>query len=272
MARASVPDRPTIDGETKLMGVLGEGIAYTRSPALHNRAAALLGINVAYLPLPLPEANVASFLDAAWAMGAVGFNVTTPHKQLVAKLVPADGLSSVNTLYRGAEGWLSASTDGAGFARGLARLGRDVGSFRRVVILGDGGAARAIQEYIRSSVVPVPEIVVLSRTSKAEPLTLTNLAAKVGGAGAETLVVQATSAPQRGDDLAALVPALDGFGGVLVDLVYGKPSALYFSAIARDLVAQDGEAMLIEQARLSQELWWGRSAGYDELARALRGK
>lgn len=272
MVRASASDRLVIGGETKLMGVLGENIAYTRSPAMHNRAAAALGIDIAYLPLAMPAAKVASFLDAAWSMGAVGFNVTTPHKGLVASLVPTSGLTSVNTLYRGDSGWLAASTDGEGFARGLGRLGRELSSFSRLVILGAGGAAGAIQEYVASNVGAAPEIVVLSRSSAKTPLTVTALTEQLRDRGADTLLIQATSAPQRGDDLAALVPALERFKGVVADLVYGKPSALYFAAIARNLTAQDGEAMLIEQARLSQMLWWGKSASYEEMALALRGK
>src|SRR5262245_24031324 len=94
-----------IDGETRRMGVLGEHIAYTLSPRLHNFSANLLGLNVAYLALPLPPEAVSDFLRSAWSLGAVGFNVTTPHKALVAALFPAAGLTSGNTLYRGKTGW-----------------------------------------------------------------------------------------------------------------------------------------------------------------------
>src|SRR5690606_39173443 len=83
------------DGTTRLMGLLGERIDYTGSPAIHNHAAAALGINACYLPLSLPGGQVAPFLAAAWHLGALGFNVTTPHKELVARLVPGSGLASV---------------------------------------------------------------------------------------------------------------------------------------------------------------------------------
>ena len=278
-----------IDGETRLMGVLGEHIAYTLSPRLHNFAANLLGINVAYLALPLPAAGVAPFLAAAWSLGAVGFNVTTPHKALVASLVPEAGLTSANTLYRGAKGWQAASTDGPGWERGLARLGRELGSFAEVVVLGSGGAAVAVLAHLgRVRAASLPAVHVLRRTPArdadvraalppATPLTFgemtaEGLAAALRGKDERTLLVQATSAPQKGDDLRELVPALTDFSGVVSDLVYAKPSALYFAAVAKDLTAQDGEAMLIEQARLSQELWWGRSAPYADMALALRGK
>ncbi len=270
------------------MGVLGEHIPYTQSPRLHNAAAAQLGFNVAYLPLPMPAAQVAPFLDVAWHLGAVGFSVTTPHKALVASLLPGGGQRSVNTLYRGKTWWEGASTDGEGFARGLARIERTLADFDEVVMLGSGGASMALLAHLAAARPDLPGLKILRRTAAHDgelrsvlapgtkvsfaDLTLPALAKALKGRGPSTLLIQGTSAPQRGDDLGGLVPALDGFGGAVVDLVYGKPSALYFSALARDLVAQDGEAMLIEQARLAQKLWWGKAASYADMALALRGK
>lgn len=257
-----------IDGSTRIMGLIGESIAYTMSPAMHNRAAAKLGINAVYLPLSLPEAKLAGFLDVMWGLGALGFNVTQPHKGAVAKLVPGSGLTSVNTLFRGDQGWSAASTDGEGFARGLARTGRELASFEEIVLLGSGGAAQAILEHLATQ----PQQPKLTTLRRADLQSATALTAALAGKGEETLLIQATSAPLKGDDLSSLAPALKEFRGVVVDLVYGKPSALYFTAVAKDLVAQDGEPMLIEQARLAQKLWWGKAAAYDEMAAALRGK
>ncbi len=255
-----------VDGDTKLMGLLGERISYTLSPAMHNRAAQKLGINAVYLPLSMPAARVAGFLETAWDLGALGFNVTQPHKGLVAALLPESGLDSVNTVYRGEDGWKAASTDGEGWALGLTRTGFAAGSFKKVVILGGGGAVRAIVRVLP----PGAELVVLKRSEGT--LTPERLGAELAGRGDETLLIQATSAPHQGDDLGAFTPALKEFKGVVSDIVYGKPSALYFTAIALDLVVQDGESMLIEQARLAQRLWWGKAAAYDDMAAALRNK
>lgn len=258
-----------IDGATKLLGLLGEGIAYTKSPALHNRAAKLLGMNCVYVALPMPAASVKPFLEVAWTMDAVGFSVTTPHKGVVARLFPACGLESVNTIYRGAGGWHAASTDGEGFAKGVARLGKALADYERIVLLGSGGAAAAVRAHVER-MPGARTLIELSRSSGN--LDLATLTASLAGHAEETLLVQATSAPQKGDDLSSLSPALADFTGHVSDLVYGKPSALYFAAIAKDLTAQDGEAMLIEQARLAQRLWWGKAASYDDMALALRGK
>jgi shikimate 5-dehydrogenase len=172
----------------------------------------------------------------------------------------------VNTLYRGAKGWQAASTDGDGWIRGLARIDCKIEQFKKIVVMGAGGAVASILRAIPQG----PDLVVLERSKGS--LTPQRLAAELKGRGDDTLLLQGTSAPHQGDDLAAFTPALDDFMGVVCDIVYGKPSALYFRAIALDLTAQDGEAMLIEQARLSQKLWWGKAAAYEDMAAALRGK
>ncbi len=277
-----------VDGETKLMGVIGHGIAYTQSPRLHNYAANQLGKNIAYLPIDLPADAVKPFLDAAWAMGAVGFSVTKPHKALVAGLLPKGKLASVNTLYRGPDWWEGASTDGDGFIAGLRRIQVDVDDLARIVVIGSGGATTSLLEALGRAAKHRPIVQVLRRSGQNDAalkgilpkgwtpefldLDVLTLSQALKGRASDTLLVQASSAPQNGDDLAAFVPALDGFGGALSDLVYGKPSALYGAALARDLVCQDGESMLIEQARLAQILWWGKALPYDEMAMALRGK
>jgi shikimate dehydrogenase len=282
------PRLRSIDGETRILGLLGEGIAYTQSPKLHNLAAQILRINAVYVPLPLPAAAVPAFLGVAWQLGAMGFNVTTPHKALVASLVPGCKLASVNTLYRGADGWQAASTDGEGFARGLGRLGKTLADFDELVVLGSGGATTAVLAHVCEVAPPGPEITVLRRSPDRDAalraalpkgtalsfaeLSLPALTAALAGKSERTLLVQATSAPHRGDDLSELTPALKGFKGVVADLVYGKPSALYHAANALDLLAQDGEAMLVEQARLAQQLWWGKAAAYEELVPALRAR
>jgi shikimate dehydrogenase len=281
-----------VDGSTRLMGLIGQDISYSLSPLLHNRAAIQLRENIVYLPLSLPKSQIRNFLEVAWHLGATGFNVTKPYKGYLANLVDCQGRRSLNTLYRGEEGWCGASTDGPGFARAIERLGRTLGSFERLVLLGNGGAAFAIMEHLlemhKDGEKCPRRITVLRRNNTADgsleafsqqgftiriqDLSPESLALELEGAASETLCVQATSAPLEGDSMSHYVGSLDRYQGVFIDLVYGQPSALYFRALALDLVAQDGESMLIEQARLSQQIWWGKCALYDEMALALRRK
>jgi len=275
-----------IDGETQIFGLIGSNLRYTKSPLLHNRAARILGVNAVYLPLEMEACRVLSFLESAFYMNFGGFNVTQPHKEIAASSLPDVNVKSINTISRSEKSWCATSTDGIGFVSGFKRIGREFSSFEDIVFLGAGGAVTAVLEHLISSTNQMPDISVLRRSdSKDEELkeivgnkisfsdlTVENLIQKLQGKGAETLLVQGTSAPLYGDDLTILVPALSGFKGVVCDMVYSSPSKLYFAALNLNLAALDGEAMLIEQARASQKIWWGKSASYEEMLMALRGK
>lgn len=254
------------------MGLLGHHISYTRSPAMHNGAAFALGINIVYLPIDIPAEHVCGFLDSAWQLGAVGFNVTTPHKTLVANLLGLPEFESINTLRRGANGWESISTDGEGFVRGLTRIGCDVEEFDGYVILGNGGAVSAILKKLGNKPVRI-----LRRNNSRDSLmkddrvsflefTPERLARALRDLGARSLLIQATNAPLYGISLSEFIPAIAKLQGAVCDLVYGNPSALVHQALLQGLPAQDGKAMLIEQARLSQHFWWGCSVSYEEMA------
>lgn len=278
-----------IDGTTKSIALVGQGISYSLSPCIHNLAIERLGRNLVYLPFDIHERSLNSFLEFYWDAGGLGFNVTTPHKGAVARLIPGHGLSSVNTIYRGDSGWEATSTDAEGFASGLERLGKSINSFSKIVVIGAGGAAVALIDYFARRAINAREIIVLARRPERftsttsdrsrsnvpypqvqlKTLSAIELENSLRGGDESTLLIQATNAPQKGDPLASLVPAIKDFRGTMVDLVYGQPSALYFEALNKGLPTQDGEPMLIEQARASQRLWFGQAIAYEEIAEAL---
>ncbi len=275
-----------VNGSTRLVGLIGQKIPYSLSPLIHNTAANYLQKNCVYVPCDVPGVAVRSLLSTFWDLGGLGFNVTTPHKNLVASLVPGHHLESVNTLYRGKNGWQAASTDGEGFARALDRLGTPLGGYSKIVFLGNGGVVMAIMSYIAHELEGHLETVILRRNATRDHIfrkmmpehysmqfldfTPMELKKELSGRSGDTLLVQATDAPLRGDDLRIYGPALDGFHGMVVDLVYGKTSYLLQKAREQGLLCQDGLPMLIEQARLSQQFWWQESAPYDVLAQVLQ--
>jgi shikimate dehydrogenase len=277
------------NGTTQLMGLIGKNISYTLSPVIHNTALNYFKINAVYLPISLNEVNIKDFVSVAWDLGALGFNVTKPHKESVARLFPDSGLRSVNTLYRGKDWWIPASTDGLGFVRGVERLGRSIGSFEHMVILGSGGATQAIISHIlermdHPSNSNKMRISIFCRSPEkfdqaflgsspfisTQVLNPKSVKKCLMGSTSDTLLVQATSGPHQGDMMDEYTTVLADFNGVFVDLIYDKPSKIYFAALAKDILAQDGEAMLIEQARLSQELWWGKSLSYEIIRESMR--
>ncbi len=145
-----------IKGTTKLLGVMGDPIGHSLSPVMHNRAIAELGVDYVYIPLPVKAADLETALRGLAAIGMEGFSVTIPHKQAIVPLLSevtelAQAVGAVNTVWWNGSGWSGTNTDVAGFLaplngsapQGLQRDAQDWSS-TKVVILGNGGAARAV--------------------------------------------------------------------------------------------------------------------------------
>ena len=147
-----------IAGSTRLVGLLGDPVAHSLSPAIHNHVYATLGLPLAYVPLPAPREHLHAAVIGMRACGFAGANVTIPHKQAV--LPYCDVLSSlsnltgtVNTLYFRNNLLHGTTTDWDGFRRALAFLGHDPAA-GGVVILGNGGAARTLAFGFASEKIP----------------------------------------------------------------------------------------------------------------------
>jgi len=132
------------------VGVLGNPVRHSLSPAMHNAALADLGLNWVYLALPAPPERLEQVLDGLEAVGCRGLNVTIPHKQavvsLVAELSPlARRLGAVNTLVpRAGGGWFGTNTDGEGFLAPLRSGAFGAWRGKRALVLGCGGSALAV--------------------------------------------------------------------------------------------------------------------------------
>ncbi|MBC7661694.1 MAG: hypothetical protein H7249_18510 [Chitinophagaceae bacterium] len=261
-----------ITGSTRIGGLIGRGISHSLSPLIHNTAARLLGLDVVYVPFDFAVPPSAEFFNQMLESNCYGFNITVPYKETVGRLFP-EGPQSCNTLASQNGQWKSASTDADGFFRGLSEIDTDVFDFNAVICLGYGGAAKALiaSLYLQRPDLP---LFVLCRGEhekaleslvfgKFEPPVLTALIQTHPNA----LVIQCTSAPLRGDNLEQFT--LAGLEGVFVDLVYGTPSAMLDQAKAMDLPCQDGIPMLIHQALVSQQLWWGQAASFSDMKAAI---
>jgi shikimate 5-dehydrogenase len=114
-----------ISGHTRLVGVIGWPVSHSRSPRMHNAAYAALGLDWAYVPLPVAPERVGDAVRGLGALGFAGANVTVPHKHAVIpfldELTPiARAIGAVNTIVIRPDGsLLGDSTDGAGFMADL---------------------------------------------------------------------------------------------------------------------------------------------------------
>lgn len=262
-------------------GVIGWPIAHSRSPLIHRHWLARHGLAGTYEKIAVPPEELAVFVARLRSGDYVGGNVTIPHKEAVSalcdRLTPAaERLGAVNTLWmEGGELW-GDSTDGAGFLGALdtEAEGWDVHK-RRAVVIGAGGAARAIVDALVAR--GFAEILVANRTlARAEVLTR-----RLGGtslplealpealAGAD-LLVNTTSAGMPGQppldlDLAALP-----LHAVVDDIVYvPRETALLHAAAARGLLTVGGLGMLLHQAAPGFARWFGVTPAVTSELRAL---
>lgn len=261
-----------LSGKAKLAGVLGWPVGHSRSPRLHGYWLERLGIDGAYVPLPVRPEDFASVFRALPKMGFAGANVTVPHKEqaliLADEVEPlAKRIGAVNTLVVREDGSiLGLNTDAFGFMQNLLETHpASLGYLNRpAVVLGAGGAARAVIAALADA--GVPEIRLVNRSlERAE-----KLAAEIGGpirvqqwdrldlAGAGLLVnttsLGMTGQPPLDLDLSALPQ-----DAVVNDIVYAprvtdlccgrKRAAIRWSMVW---------SMLLWQAVRGFSLWFGQ--------------
>jgi shikimate dehydrogenase len=256
----------------RAFGVLGDPVAHSRSPAMHDAAFAALGLPHRYFAFHVAAAALPAALHGARALGLAGLNLTVPHKQAAVAsmdaLAPAAArIGAVNTVCLAGGRLVGHNTDGAGFLAGLREL--PGGDPARAVVLGGGGAARAVVDALVHEA--RAEVVWVSRDPTALPVgrwrTLGYDALPQQLPGAD-LLVNATTVGMKGGPTAFPVPVpverLPA-GARVVDLVYPAPAqgvatdGLVAAATARGLPAQDGRSMLLWQGVRALEEWLAMS-------------
>ena len=259
----------------KRLFVIGDPIAHSLSPLLHNTMARLLGLPYAYAARRVTVEALPAWIREVRREGYAGFNATMPHKLHLMPLVDdlteqARYFGAVNTVRRDGARLIGHNTDGDGFARMLAEHGWAFAG-ARVTVLGAGGAAGAI---VRKAVQDgAASVTVLNRTvGKAAQLCPGEPTVHAAGLDAPV--------PPDTDLLINTIPiqaAPDGsiLEGLrrdcaVVDILYAPPKTpLLLAAEARGMPAVNGLGMLIHQAILAFRFFTGAEADDAALARAL---
>jgi len=254
-----------ISGTTRLAGVIGAPIRHSLSPAIFNAAFEACDLDWVYLAFEVGPGDAQLALDAMRALEIGGLSVTMPHKDAVAELVDhctpeAAALHAVNCVVATGDGLVGENTDGPGFLDALRiETGFEVGG-RRAVVMGAGGAARAI--VLALSRAGAAEVSVVNRTADRAEIAA-SLAGPVGRVSTadaiETadLVVNATSVGM-GDGLTPFDVGRLTAGQVVADVVYHpSPTPLVAAARERGVLAIDGLGMLVHQAGHAFRLWTG---------------
>jgi shikimate dehydrogenase len=222
-----------LTSSTRLLGLIGNPVMHSLSPAMQNAALAARGLDWAYLPLQVDEGRLEDALRGLVGLGFAGANVTAPYKLDAARLCESD-LESVNTLVV-RDGRVTSSSTDAAVLDGLVA--------ERPAILGDGGSAAAFRQAL-------PAARVFSRRTQWPP--------EVTDAD---LVVNATAA--RDEVLVELGP-----GQTLVDLPY-PDTATAAAARERGATVVTGLEVLVAQGAASFEFWTGMPAPIDVMRAAV---
>ena len=271
-----------ITGHTRVAAVIGDPVAHSLSPGLHNAAFAAAGLDWVYVALPVPAGAGAEVVAAMRALGLSGLSVTMPHKGAVAaaadERTPAvEALGAANCLVPLGDGRIRAeNTDGAGFLAGLRDdAGLDVAG-KHIAVIGAGGAARAVVQACGAA--GAAGVLVVNRTHK-RAVAAAGLAGRVGRVGQEAdlaaadVVVNATSVGMGGDRSMPCDPSLLHGVQVVVDLIY-DPIETAWLAAAREagIEAHGGLSMLLHQAAIAFTHWTGITAPIDAMREAIANK
>ena len=265
----------TIDFAPGQLGVLGDPIGHSLSPAMHNAALATLLpthprlAGVRYHRLHIAAEELPEALLRLHAKGFAGLNLTVPHK--IQALTLAETLSpearraeSVNTLVRTATGWTGDTTDGQGFLEALRERTGATTKGRPVILLGSGGAARAVAAAcLRDGCASL-------RVHNRDVAKATALAAALAdpraqaegldriAAAPEAVIVNCTTLGLKPSDASPFPADLLAPGQFVFDTTYGsEPSRLLKDARQRGAAGSDGRSMLRWQGALAFRLWNG---------------
>lgn len=270
-----------ITAGTRVIALLGDPVAHSLSPVIQNAAFADAGVDGLYVALRCQEGELAGLLRGI-ALAGGGGNVTLPYKEAAAAMVEVRGpavrrTAACNTFWAEDGVVHGENTDVEGVRRAVEALFGGPPAGTRILVVGAGGAARAVIAALLDG--GAEHISILNRTlSRAQAVTsrLGDRRVHVLPPGSDLeseafdLMVNATSLGlSSGDPLPLELERVSRVGAVL-DLVYGAhETRLVAAARARGIPAADGEEMLIAQGAASFELWWRREAPVAAMRAAL---
>jgi shikimate dehydrogenase len=275
--------------KAELVACLGQPVAENPTGAMQEAAFRALGLNWRYLTIEVPPARLRDAMAGVRAFGMRGINLTIPHKVSVMehldRIAPdAAVIGAVNTVRREGDLLIGENTDGKGFLRGVrADAGVDPKG-KRAVVLGAGGAARAIVTEL--ALAGVSDLLVVNRSAARGEQMAADLGAKTKAPirfqlwpgtyrvpGDVDLLVNATSIGLYPDVDA--MPPVDLSGarpGMLVsDAVFNPPETRLLAAARRNgLRTLDGLSMLVYQGVIGFQLWTGQDPPEAVMKQALR--
>ncbi|MDP9291635.1 MAG: shikimate dehydrogenase [Verrucomicrobiota bacterium] len=278
-------------GETPAirLGVFGDPVAHSKSPAMHNAALQACGIDARYCRLHIRAGELEAALRLLPEQDFIGANITIPHKAAaLAAVDEADDYSrqsrAVNTVVVRDKTLVGFNTDGPGLVRAIrADFGADLRDLRVMLLGAGGGAGRAIAvQCVREN---CERLVLVNRTFEKAKTLAEELAPFSRAARLEVLpiaqllkthlentdlIINATSVGMNPDDPPLLPASLLSPHLMVYDTIYTTHrTPLLNAAEEAGARAANGLSMLLHQGALSFEIWFNRDAPIDAMREAL---
>ncbi|MCR5747314.1 MAG: shikimate dehydrogenase [Lachnospiraceae bacterium] len=267
-----------VNGNTGVLGLLGDPVEHTGSPAIHNFIAERMGDDLIYVPFLVRSKRLEEAVAGAYALNVRGLNVTVPHKVEVMQHVrelddAALAIGAVNTLVRIRGGFKGYNTDFSGFMRELDSVDIQVNG-REVIVLGAGGAAKAVVYALEK--LGAKHIYILNRNvdkakdnfGKMKNVSVHGISSWKEIPRNKYIAIQCTSVGLSPDDDKCVIKEDDFFELIdeAVDLIY-KPKETAFMKKVKEHggKAYNGLRMLMYQAVASYEFFTGNEVSEEIL-------
>ena len=267
-----------ISGKTKIFGIFGYPVEHTFSPGMHNAAFKKLGMDACYVPFAVHPERLGEAARAILPLGLGGLNVTVPHKE---KIIPyLDELSeearligAVNTIEVRQGRLVGHNTDGRGFLRSLKENAGFSPTGKKVLIIGSGGAARAVgfslalagagKMVFRDLDIRKADLLVneIREKTGADALSLHDEGSLALHAADADCLINATPLGMKRTDPSPIRGELILKKHLVCDLVYNPPETLLLrTAKLRGAKRLAGRGMLLYQGVIAFEIWTGKKA------------
>lgn len=274
--------------QNKLLAIIGHPIGHSLSPLMHNTALHALGLDYDYRPIDIEPSQLKEAIQELSTQGCMGFNVTIPHKQTIIQLLQdvdeeARTIGAVNTVIIKNGKLHGYNTDVDGVAKSLERYRSSVDG-KKVVLLGAGGAARAVLFCLLNQFKPAGISLAMRSVERGKELagsfgqkhsiTVLSLAdPSLHQLVTEaTFVINATPVGMTPNVSASPLPKTTAFhrGQIVFDLIYTPiQTTLLKIAAAKGAITIGGLEMFLHQGAKTFELFTGKQMPLDVVRKVV---
>ncbi|WP_142827769.1 shikimate dehydrogenase [Planococcus soli] len=265
----------------KWYAVIGDPIAHSLSPFMHDTWFEEHGIDAAYIPIHVEPSQLEKSFEAMKTLSISGFNITLPHKQSIVPFLhkleeSAMQMNTVNTVHYDGKKFVGSNTDGDGFVQSM--LVHQVDKTKKVLLIGAGGAARGIALALKRA--GFTDITVTNRTFRRAE----ELAAEIGGSSVTLteseerlaefgVLIQTTSVGLATGE--ALPISLDRVqaGTIAADIIYNPLETPFLKkAEEKNCVTLNGVGMFVYQGAIAFEKWTGIQPDTEKMIQLITEK